>query len=81
MYVKQAAFPASGCLANTGSLQAVVDEKGLVTTFLNGAYAGGVQLPDVATWKGMGMIGIQLQPPTGAMVEGATVEDFQGGSL
>jgi hypothetical protein len=53
----------------------VVDGKGLVTAFLNGSFAGGVQLPDVGAWKGGGKIGIQLQTP------GATIDDFKGGSL
>lgn len=72
VYVRQAAFPAG---AASGTLSAVVDEKGLVTVFLNGAYKGGVQLPDVGAWKGGGRIGIQMQ------TQGATVDDFSGGSL
>ena len=39
----------------------MVNAQGVVTTFLNGVYVGGVQLPDVGAWKGPGKIGIQLQ--------------------
>jgi FtsP/CotA-like multicopper oxidase with cupredoxin domain len=76
VFVKQAAFPANGC-SSAGTLSAVVDAKGLVTTFLgtSGSFVGGVQLPDVAAWKGRGKIGIQLQSL------GATVDNFSGGSL
>lgn len=74
VYVQQAAFPAVAC-NGTGSLSAVVDDQGVVTTFLNGTYVGGVQLPDVGVWKGSGRIGIQLQ------TVGATVDNFSGGSL
>jgi hypothetical protein len=74
VFVKQAAFPESGCLS-TGSLSAVVDAKGLVTAFLNGSFVGGVQLPDVAAWKAPGKIGVQLQ------TQGVTVDNFLGGSL
>jgi hypothetical protein len=74
VFVKQAAFTASGCSGN-GALSAVVDAKGLVTAFLGGNYVGGVQLPDVGVWKGTGRIGIQLQTP------GATVDNFSGGTL
>ncbi len=74
VFVKQAAFAAAGCTGN-GSLSAVVDAKGLVTAFLNGAYVGGVQLPDVAAWKGPGYIGIQLQTVNGS------VDNFSGGTL
>jgi len=70
-YVKQAAFGACG----GGALSAVVDAKGLVTAFVNGAFAGGVQLPDVAAWKSGGRIGIQLT--TG----NATADNFAGGNL
>jgi FtsP/CotA-like multicopper oxidase with cupredoxin domain len=73
-FVKQAAFAASGC-GSSGSLSAVVDAKGLVTAFLNGSFVGGVQLADVAAWKGPGRIGIQLQ------TQDATVDNFSGGSL
>jgi hypothetical protein len=74
VFVKQAAFAAPGC-GGDGSLSAVVDAKGLVTAFLNGLFVGGVQLADVAAWKGPGRIGIQLQ------TMGATVDDFSGSSL
>lgn len=74
VYVRQAAFPAAAC-NGTGSLSAVVDDQGVVTTFLNGIYVGGVQLPDVGAWKGPGRIGIQLQ------TMGATIDNFSGGSL
>jgi FtsP/CotA-like multicopper oxidase with cupredoxin domain len=75
VFVKQAAFAAAGCDLSSGSLSAVVDDKGLVTTFLNGTFVGGVQLPDVGAWKGRGKIGLQLQNST------ATVDNFSGGSL
>jgi len=74
VYVKQAAFPEPTCSGN-GSISAVVDGKGLVTTFVNGNYVGGVQLADVPAWKGTGKIGVQLQSV------GATVDGFAGGSL
>jgi hypothetical protein len=74
VFVKQAAFAANGC-GSSGSLSAVVDAKGLVTAFLNGSFVGGVQLPDVGAWRGVGKIGIQLQTP------GATIDNFTGGSL
>lgn len=74
IYVKQAAFPAPSCLGN-GALSAVVNAQGVVTTFLNSVYVGGVQLPDVGAWKGPGKIGIQLQST------GATINNFSGGSL
>jgi hypothetical protein len=61
--------------ATAGSLSAVVDAKGIVTTFVNGIYRGGVQLPDVGAWKGSGKIGVQLQ------TLGAAIDDFTGGSL
>ena len=73
MFVKQAAFAATG--GNSGTLSAAADAKGLVTVFHNGAFVGGVQLPDVAVWKGGGRIGIQLQTP------GAAIDEFAGGSL
>jgi hypothetical protein len=72
VYVKQAAFPASG---TTGTLSAVVDAKGLVTVFLGTTFQGGVQLPDVGAWKGTGRIGLQLQNLN------ATVDNFAGGTL
>ncbi len=75
VFVKQAAFPAMGCDTSSGSLSAVVDAKGLVTTFLNGLFVGGVQLPDVGAWKGKGKIGLQLQNSA------AVVDNFSGGSL
>lgn len=71
VFVKQAAL---GSCAS-GALSAVVDAKGLVTAFVNGTFAGGVQLPDVAAWKGDGRIGIQLQSVA------ATVDGFAGGTL
>ena len=73
IFVKQGAFPAPACTSN-GSLSAVVDAKGVVTAFLNGTFVGGVQLPDVAAWKGPGRIGIQLQSV------GNTVDNFSGGT-
>jgi FtsP/CotA-like multicopper oxidase with cupredoxin domain len=74
IYVPQASFPVADC-ATAGSLSAVVDAKGIVTTFVNGIYRGGVQLPDVGAWKGSGKIGVQLQ------TLGAAIDDFTGGSL
>jgi hypothetical protein len=74
IYVPQASFPVADC-ATAGSLSAVVDAKGIVTTFVNGIYRGGVQLPDVGAWKGGGKIGVQLQ------TQGAAIDDFTGGSL
>jgi len=71
-YVKQASF---GACVIGNLLTAVVDAKGLVTVFVSGAFAGGVQLPDVAAWKGGGRIGIQLT------TVGATANDFGGGTL
>jgi len=73
VYVKQAAFPVS--VQSNETLSAVVDAKGLVTVFKNGDFVGGVQLPDLPTWKGTGRIGIQVQTP------GATIDNFKGGSL
>jgi hypothetical protein len=73
VFVKQAAFPVS--LGTTDILTAVVDAKGLVTVFKGSDFVGGVQLPDVATWKGSGRIGIQLQ------TVGATIDFFKGGAL
>jgi hypothetical protein len=70
-YVKQATLGACG----VGALSAVVDEKGLVTAFAGGAFAGGVQLPNVAAWKGGGRIGIQLTNV------GATADSFAGGTI
>ena len=74
IYVPQASFSASGC-ATAGSLSAVVDSKGIVTTFVNTGYVGGVQLPNVSAWQGPGKIGIQM--PT----QDAIIDDFTGGSL
>jgi len=74
VYVKQAAFPELACNGN-GSISAVVDAKGLVTTFVNGNYVGGVQLADVPAWKGTGKVGLQLQSV------GTIVDGFAGGSL
>jgi hypothetical protein len=73
VYVKQAAFPA--ILSSGDTLTAVVDAKGLVTVFKGSDFVGGVQLPDVATWKGIGRIGIQLQ------TSGARIDSFKGGAL
>jgi hypothetical protein len=73
IFVRQGGFAAPGCLGG-GTLSAVVDAKGVVTTFLNGAYIGGVQLPDVAAWKGTGRIGVQLQTAN------AVVDNFSGGA-
>ena len=71
-YVKQATLGACG----PGALSAVVDEKGLVTAFVaGGAFAGAVQLPNVAAWKGPGRIGIQLT------TVGATADNFGGCTL
>jgi hypothetical protein len=53
----------------------VVDAKGLVTVFQSQMYVGGVQLPDVAAWKGGGRIGIQLT------TVGATADGFAGGTI
>jgi FtsP/CotA-like multicopper oxidase with cupredoxin domain len=74
VYARQAGFAASDC-NGSGALRALADDKGLVTTFLNGTFVGAVQLPDVAAWKGPGMVGIQLQNPI------ATVDDFLGGAF
>jgi hypothetical protein len=73
VFVKQAAFPVS--LSSGDVLTAVVDAKGLVTVFNTAGFIGGVQLPDVGTWKGTGRIGIQLQ------TVGATIDSFKGGTL
>jgi FtsP/CotA-like multicopper oxidase with cupredoxin domain len=73
IFVRQAGF-AADC-SGSGNLSAVVDAKGIVTAFLKGDFVGGVQLPDVAAWKGNGRIGIQLQ------TVGNTVDNFSGGSL
>jgi hypothetical protein len=73
VFVKQAAFPVS--LGSNDILTAVVDAKGLVTVFKGTGFVGGVQLPDVATWKGTGRVGIQLQ------TVGATIDSFKGGTL
>ena len=70
-YVRQAGFLSTA----PGSLSAVVDAKGLVTVFAGGNYLGGVQLADVPAWKGSGKVGIQLQ------TQGASIDDFKGGSL
>lgn len=72
VYVKQASFPAT---ASAGTLSAAVDARGVVTVYLNGAFVGGVQLPDVGAWKGSGRIGIQLQTLNGS------VDNFGGGTL
>lgn len=69
-YVKQASMGACG-----SPLSAVVDAKGLVTVFVGATFAGGVQLPDVAAWKGPGRIGIQLT------TVGATADNFSGGNV
>lgn len=72
VYVKQASFPVA---SNVGALSAAVDARGLVTVFLNGAFVGGVQLPEVGVWKGGGRIGIQLQTLNGS------IDNFGGGTL
>jgi len=74
IYVTQATLPAPLCGA-TGTLSAVVNAKGIVTTFIGSTYIGGVQLPDVSAWKGTGKIGIQIQ------TQDAIVDNFSGGSL
>jgi hypothetical protein len=74
LYAKQATLGPCSTTAS-GLLSAVVDAKGLVTVFQGTTYAGGVQLPDVTTWKGAGRIGIQLT------AVGATADDFVGGTL
>jgi FtsP/CotA-like multicopper oxidase with cupredoxin domain len=71
-YVKHAEIAAP---AASGQLSAMVDDKALVTVFLNGAYIGGVQLPDVTAWKGTGRIGMQL------LNVGASADDFSGGPV
>ena len=71
VFVRQAAFPAG----SGSTLSAAVDAKGLVTVFRGGNYVGGVQLPDVPAWNGGGRIGFQLQ------TQGATIDNFSGGSL
>ncbi|PZO19028.1 MAG: hypothetical protein DCF26_06825 [Burkholderiales bacterium] len=73
VYVNQASFNVADC-ANTGTLSAAVDNKGIVTAFVNGLYVGGVQLPNVGVWRGGGKIGLQLQ------TQDATVDDFAGGT-
>ena len=75
IYVTQATLPSGGRCATAGTLSAVVNSKGIVTTFINSAYIGGVQLPDVSAWKGTGKIGIQIQ------TQDAIVDNFSGGSL
>ncbi|QCB45693.1 Ig-like domain-containing protein [Hydrogenophaga sp. PAMC20947] len=73
IYVTQATFGAAGC-ATSGTLSATVDNKGIVTTFVNSAYVGGVQLPNVTAWQGPGNIGLQMQS------QDAIVDNFSGGS-
>lgn len=73
VFVRQAAF---GACPTSGALSAAIDAKGLVTTFLNGVFAGGVQLPDVGVWKGTGRIGMQIQAPVGTMIP-----SFLGGAI
>jgi FtsP/CotA-like multicopper oxidase with cupredoxin domain len=70
---KQASFGSCGATGNL--LRAAIDAKGLVTVFAGSTFVGGVQLPDVAAWKGPGRIGIQLT------TVGATADDFAGGTL
>jgi FtsP/CotA-like multicopper oxidase with cupredoxin domain len=70
LYAKQAAF--GSCVDGSNALRAAIDAKGLVTVFDSSGYVGGVQLPDVAAWKGGGRIGIQLT------AVGATADDFAG---
>ena len=72
VYVRHAALSVS---AAAGVLSATVDEQALVTVFLNNGYVGGVQLPDVAAWKGAGRIGLQL------LSTDATADDFSGAPL
>ena len=74
IYVPQATFPVADC-ATPGTLSARVDNKGIVTTFVNSVYVGGVQLPNVTAWQGPGHIGLQMQ------TQDAIVDDFSGGSL
>jgi hypothetical protein len=69
-FVKQATL--GNCSASGNQLKAAVDSKGLVTVFQGTSYIGGVQLPDVAVWKGDGRIGIQLT------AVGASADDFAG---
>jgi FtsP/CotA-like multicopper oxidase with cupredoxin domain len=71
MAARQAGFANANC-SGGGTLVAAVNAKGLVTAFLNGAYVGGVQLPEVAAWTGAGKLGMQLQTP------GAAIDDFSG---
>lgn len=73
IFVRQGGFAAPGCMGG-GTLSAVVDANGIVTTFLNSVFVGGVQLPDVAAWKGTGKIGIQLQTVN------AVIDNFSGGA-
>jgi len=73
VYAKQATFGTCGASGN--ALSAAVDAKGLVTVFNGTGYLGGVQLPDVAAWKGGGRIGIQLT------TVGATADVFAGGTI
>lgn len=72
VYVRHAALPLA---VAAGVLSATVDEQALVTVFLNNGYVGGVQLPDVAAWKGTGRIGLQL------LSTEATADDFGGAPL
>ena len=71
-YVKHAELPVA---APSGVLSASVDDKALVTVFLDGNYVGGVQLPNAAAWTGTGRIGLQLLTPD------ASVDNFSGGPV
>ncbi|WP_147321369.1 Ig-like domain-containing protein [Rhodoferax lacus] len=70
---RQAGFATTAC-AGGGTLAAAISAKGLVTAFVNGAYVGGVQLPEVSAWTGAGKLGIQLQ------TLGASIDNFSGAS-
>jgi FtsP/CotA-like multicopper oxidase with cupredoxin domain len=72
VYAKQGTF---GACTGSGTLSAVVDAKGLVTVFQNSVFVGGVQLPDVAAWKGGGRIGMQLT------TVGTTADEFSGATI
>jgi hypothetical protein len=74
VFVKQGAFAAPAC-SGTGTLSATADAKGLVSVWLGGSFVGGVQLPDVAAWKGTGRVGMQLQTVN------AAVDEFRGATL
>ena len=71
-YVRHAELPVGGA---SGVLSANVDDKALVTVFLDGSYVGGVQLPNAAAWTGTGRIGLQM------LTTDASVDDFSGGPV